>query len=356
MRGRVINANYSKSEKNGIALIGSVIVDELVPLLEVGQLTYVDAAEHVSEDELKGERVTFSVGGMALNVAVDLAKIGNSYPVSVFGKIGADQRADLIRNTLAEHHIDHHGLVVTEKYETSRTEVLHIRMADGSIDRIFRHVLGAMGSFDENDLRLADLSEYKIATFGYGLLLPQLDLEDKVYGTKLGKLLARVQRMGVMTALDFVSPSRENMFKFMRYRKSLAFVDICCINEDQACALTETDDPKQACVALVDELGVHIAAVHCGAHGPNYAYSKKNGMVLQPNFIVSESEYKGNAGAGDAFSAGFLHGLHQQWPVKNALKFAAAAAAISLGDASCTGAMRNEKYILQYMQKTKMKM
>jgi len=353
LRGRVINENHSESEKNGIALIGSVIVDELVPLLELGQLACVDAAEFVSEEELKGERLTFSVGGMALNVAVDVAKIGNNYPVSVFGKIGTDQRADLIRNTLHAHHIDHHGLVVTPKYETSRTEVLHIRMADGSIDRIFRHVLGAMGSFNESDLRLADLSAYKIAMFGYGLLLPQLDLIDQVYGTKLGKILADVQRMGVMTALDFVSPSRENMFKFMRYRKSLAFVDICCINEDQACALTQKDDPEQACIALVDEWSVHVSAVHCGARGPNYAYSKETGLVSQPNFIVPENEYKGNAGAGDAFSAGFLHGVHQHWSIKKTLKFAAAVAAISLGDASCTGAMRDEKYILQYMEKQK---
>lgn len=330
-------------------------MDELVPLLELGQLTYVDAAEFVSEQELKGEHLTFSVGGMALNVAVDLAKIGNSYPVSVYGKVGVDHRADLIRTVLRSHHVEHRGLVVDPKHETSRTEVLHIRMADGSIDRIFRHVLGAMGSFNENDIQLSDLSGYKIAMFGYGLLLPQLDLVDDEYGTILGKILAGVQSMGVMTALDFVSPSRENMFKFLRYKKSLAFVDICCINEDQACALTEKDDPGEACISLVDDFGVKISAVHCGSRGPNYTYSKKVGLISQSNFIVPENEYKGNAGAGDAFSAGFLHGIHQQWSIKKAARFAAAAAAISLGDASCTGAMRDEKYILEYMENREMR-
>ncbi|NOY60010.1 MAG: carbohydrate kinase family protein [Calditrichaeota bacterium] len=351
----VIKRNHPESGKSGIALIGSVIVDELVPLLELGQLSYVDAAEFVSEQELKGEHPTFSVGGMALNVAVDLSKMGKGYRIAVFGKVGEDQQADLIRSTLFTHHIDHHGLVVTPKYETSRTEVLHIRMANGSIDRIFRHVLGAMGSFNENDLRLEDLSSYKIAAFGYGLLLPQLDLIDEVYGTKLGKLLADVQRMSVMTALDFVSPNQENMFKFMRYKKSLPFVDICCINEDQACALTEKNDPGAACMSLVDDFGVKISAVHCGAKGPNFTYSKEIGLISQPNYIVPESEYKGNAGAGDAFFAGFLHGIHRQWPIERATQFAAAAAAVSLGDASCTGAMRDEKYILEYAENRKMR-
>ncbi len=350
-----IKEKDTKLHKNGIALIGSVIVDELVPLLELGQLTYVDAAEFVSEDELKGESLNFSVGGMALNVSVDLAKIGSSYPVAVFGKVGKDHRADLIRSVLHSHHIDYHGLVVDPKHETSRTEVLHIRMSDGSIDRIFRHVLGAMGSFNENDFQATDLSKYKIAMFGYGLLLPQFDLIDDEYGTRLGRILADVQRMGVMTALDFVSPTQENMFKFMRYRKSLAFVDICVINEDQACALTEKNDPAQACRSLVEDLDVKTSVVHCGAQGPNYAYSSETGLIAQPNFIVSEKDYKGNAGAGDAFSAGFLHGVHQHWSIEKTLKFSAATAAISLGDASCTEAMREEKYILEYMEKTEMR-
>ncbi len=339
-----------KNAHHGIALIGSSIVDGLVPAIGLGQLTYVDANKFVPESELKGEKIQYSVGGMALNVAVDLAKIGGGYPLAVVGKVGEDHRAELIRRVLQEQHIGTAQLIVDVENETSWTEVIHLRMPDGKIERIFRHALGAMGSFCENDIPFAEVAKYKIAMFGYGLLLPQMDLEEPEFGTVMGRALARAQKLGVKTALDFVSPNQENMFKFLRYRKTMRYVDICCINEDQACSITGCKEPREACIALVEELKAKLAVVHCGAEGPNYAYSQEDGLLIQENFIVSPEDCKGNAGAGDAFSAGFLHGVDQDWPLQKSLKFAAAAAAISLGDVSCTGAMRCENEILDYME------
>lgn len=336
-------------EKHGIVLIGSSIVDELLPPVIPGQLLYVDAARFVPATELVGEKVQYSVGGMALNVAVNLAKIGGGYPIAVVGKVGADHRAELIRTTLQQHGVCASALQTDTSEATSWTQVIHIRMPDGNIERLFRHALGAMGSFTERDVPLEVVSSYRIAMVGYGLLLPQLDLNDSAYGTRLGRLLAAFQDRGLMTAIDFVSPNPENQFKFQRYRKTLPFVDVCCINEDQACSLTTLLDPRTACIALVEQLGARIAVVHCGASGPNYGYSKECGLVVQPNFAVSVSEYRGNAGAGDAFAAGLLHGLHQNWELFHALKFAAGAAAISLRDMSCTGAMQSESFILRYI-------
>ena len=163
--------------KKGIALIGSTIVDELVPVLEPGQLSYVDANKFVSEEELKGEKIKFSVGGMALNVAVDLAKIGGDYPIGVFGKVGRDDQAKLIQESLQMNHLDPGHLIIDENYETSRTEVLHFKLPDGKIERVFRHVLGAMGSFDENEIQLEKIAQYKISMLLYCLLLPKFDFE-----------------------------------------------------------------------------------------------------------------------------------------------------------------------------------
>jgi len=340
-----------KTAHHGIALIGSSIVDGLVPAIGLGQLTYVDANKFVPESELKGERIQYSVGGMALNVAVNLAKIGGGYPLAVIGKVGDDHRAELIRQTLQEQHINAAQLIVDGENETSWTEVIHLRMPDGKIERIFRHALGAMGSFCEEDIPFAEIAQFKIAMFGYGLLLPQMDLENDEYGTVMGWALARAQTSGVMTALDFVSPNEENLFKFLRYRRTLRYVDICCINEDQACSITNRKNPREACTSLVEDLKAKLAVVHCGAEGPNYAYTHELGLQTQENFVVSPEDYKGNAGAGDAFSAGFLHGVHQDWPLQKSLRFAAAAAAISLGDVSCTGAMRCERDILDYMER-----
>jgi sugar/nucleoside kinase (ribokinase family) len=341
------------AEKQGIALVGSTIVDEVLPVVDAGRLTYVDAQEFVPAEELAGEALTLSVGGMACNVAVDLAKISGGYPIAVFGKVGRDHRAKLMRRVFAENGIPEDTLLVDEKYGTSVTEVFHVRIAENVIERFYRHHLGTMGTFRADDIPLQALAKFKIAMFGYGLLLPQLDLEDEKYGAVLGRVLAQTRKLGVLTALDFVSPDVQNLFKFYRYRRALCHVDILCINEDQASALVDTNDPALACRQLVESYGAQTAVVHCGAAGPNYAYSCRDGLIVQENFKVPAEECRGNAGAGDAFSAGFLHGVHQGWTIAASLEFAAATAAISIGHISCTGAMRNEQFILNYIQQRK---
>ena len=186
-----------KHQNKGIALVGSCIVDELAPAISPGQLTYMDAHRFVDEHELAGEDIRYSTGGMAMNVAIDLAKIAGGYPLTVIGKIGQDHRGQLVRKQLLDHGISDRALIIDPDNVTSFTEVLHIRMPDGAIERIFRHALGAMGSFREADIDYTQLAGCKIVMFGYGLLLPQFDLADAEYGAVMGRCLARVRNRAV---------------------------------------------------------------------------------------------------------------------------------------------------------------
>ena len=45
-------------------------------------------------------------------------------------------------------------------------------------------------------------------------------------------------------------------------------------------------------------------------------------------------------GAGDAFCAGMLHGLHEEWPLAQCMDLAHAAAGACLGHATTTGGLR----------------
>jgi len=69
-----------------------------------------------------------------------------------------------------------------------------MNMLYGSIERNFRHTLEAMGSFNEADISYDMLLKYKIAMFNFALLLPQLDVEDKEFGSVLERILACVQK------------------------------------------------------------------------------------------------------------------------------------------------------------------
>ena len=50
-----------------------------------------------------------------------------------------------------------------------------------------------------------------------------------------------------------------------------------------------------------------------------------NGDVDVPGFRVGA---KASVGAGDAFNAGFLYGVHQDWPPEQAIRFGNAVAAL----------------------------
>jgi sugar/nucleoside kinase (ribokinase family) len=60
----------------------------------------------------------------------------------------------------------------------------------------------------------------------------------------------------------------------------------------------------------------------------------------QPSLKVPAKAIAGSAGAGDAFAAGVLLGLHEGWDLQKSLLTGVCAAAASLSDPTCTGGMK----------------
>jgi len=322
------------AEKNGIGFVGSVIVDDVLEVLEQGNVVYSDGWRYLAGEDFESERVEYGTGGMALNNGVNLADMGADYPVRVMGKVGCDGNAARIRTYLANHGLDDSLLIATPDHPTSTTQVLYIRDSSGSLNRTFRHSFGAMGDFGPTDIRYDALEDLGIVMIGYCLLMPLFDREDPDYGAVIGRVLERIRSMGILTCIDFVTPKRDRWWKFTRFRKTLRWVDILSIGEDQAEGITGLADERAACRSLVEDYGVGTAVVHCGDRVANHLYSAATGLV--------------NTGAGDAFTSGLLHGTHRGWEPAASLKYATAAAAISLGSITSTGAMREEAYILEY--------
>jgi sugar/nucleoside kinase (ribokinase family) len=336
--------------KEGIGLVGSVIVDVVSEVLEPGNLVYSDGDRYLIGADYESERIEYGTGGMALNNAVNLGKMRVPYPVRVMGKIGADENGRRVRASLREYGFSDDYCIETSEHPTSVTHVLYVRDSSEIINRTFRHFFGAMGDFGPSDITYDALADLKIVMVGYCLLTPLLDREDPEYGAVIGKVLERLRALGVTTCIDFVTPKRERWWKFRRFQKTLRWVDILSIGEDQAEGITGLADERTAARSLVEEYGVKTAVVHCGNKGMNYLYSTVTGLLAQPIFLVPPEEYAGNTGAGDAFTSGLLHGFHQDWDHSRSLKYATAAAAVSLGSLTSTGAMREEAYILDYME------
>jgi sugar/nucleoside kinase (ribokinase family) len=67
----------------------------------------------------------------------------------------------------------------------------------------------------------------------------------------------------------------------------------------------------------------------------------RNGeMSRRPSVNVPQAEIAGSVGAGDAFYAGMLLGLHEGWPLEKCLDLGNAAAATSLHSPTTSASIR----------------
>jgi sugar/nucleoside kinase (ribokinase family) len=70
-------------------------------------------------------------------------------------------------------------------------------------------------------------------------------------------------------------------------------------------------------------------------------------LRLPPKYIA------GTAGAGDAFCAGVLYGLHEGWDLQRCLLTGVCIAAASLAEATCTSGVKSLKTSLDLARKFK---
>ncbi|MBC8116834.1 MAG: carbohydrate kinase family protein, partial [Candidatus Saccharimonas sp.] len=111
------------------------------------------------------ERVEFTIGGCAANVAVDMAKLGLT--VGVSGRVGDDVFGREVRDRLVASSVDCSGLVLSPTAPTSSTFVLNVR----GEDRRFIHCVGANAEYDGRQVTAETIRAAKVLYVGgFGLL------------------------------------------------------------------------------------------------------------------------------------------------------------------------------------------
>ena len=283
-------------------------------------------------------------GGAPFNVLVDLARLGAAFPLGAAGLVGKDTLGDEILAICKKHKIDTRLLRATDEAPTSYTDVM---TEIGNGRRTFFHQRGANALWDASEL---DFSKTKARIFhlGYLLLLDALDGPDKVYGTRAARLLSQAQAAGLKTSVDVVSEDSDRFAKIVS--PALKHVDYCVLNEIEAgktagFKIRQTDGTldtvsvKHAAGALL-QMGVKEVVV---IHFPEgaFARTRKGEDFWQSSLNLPAKYIAGTAGAGDAFCAGVLLGLHEGWELNRCLLAGVCAAAASLSDPTCTNGMKD---------------
>jgi sugar/nucleoside kinase (ribokinase family) len=88
-------------------------------------------------------------------------------------------------------------------------------------------------------------------------------------------------------------------------------------------------------------------------HFPEGAFlrTRKGEDILQPSINLPAKHIAGTAGAGDAFAAGLLLGLHENWDLRRCLITGVSVAAASLSHPTCSGGVKSLAAALQLARK-----
>ena len=281
-------------------------------------------------------------GGAPYNALVDLAKLGADFPLEAIGLVGDDENGRLILKDCKKFGIDATQIHWTKEAPTSYTDVMTVSSTGR---RTFFHARGANALLEEKHFDL-EASNARIFNLGYLLLLDALDVVAEDGSTGAARLLKRAGELGFKRAVDVVSEDSDRFVAVVT--PVLPHIDYFIINEFEASKITDIDVSSEGKVDFkalssaaqrIFELGVNEwVIIHCPAGALARAASGEE--TVMGSIDVPVEDIVGTAGAGDAFAAGALLGLHNGLAIEECLRIASCAAASCLSDSTCTNGVK----------------
>ncbi len=321
--------------RKGIAIVGNITCD-IVKVIDcypkMGMLSNITS-------------VGRAVGGCVPNTIIDLAKIDHNIPLYAAGKVGDDEYGRYVTNQLQKHGINTEQIRVSSAASTSFTDV----MSQTGGERTFFHLRGANAQLSPEDVDLSALN-CSILHAGYILLLDKFDQADDEYGTVMARFLHDAQAKGIKTSVDVVSDSTAD-YK-AKILPALKYCNYCIINEIECCAIWGLEPYKADGSLHIDNIRLAMERMKAaGVREKIVIHCKEMGFCLDvatdtfttvPSLQLPAEKIKGSVGAGDAFCAGALYAIYNNWSDSDLLTFAAATAGYSLFADNSIDGMRSK--------------
>ncbi|HEV3120230.1 MAG TPA: carbohydrate kinase family protein [Gemmataceae bacterium] len=270
-------------------------------------------ADHVSSpishlpaagELVMAERLLLTIGGCAANAAVDLVKMG--VPTAVVGRVGGDAFGRVVADMLRDHGVDVSSVVVSEKLDTSQTLIVNV----AGQDRRFIHTFGANAEFSTADIPMERVLKSRVLYVGGYLVMPN------IRSAELAQLFAAARRAGVKTVLDVVTPGPGNYLP--QLQNLLPHVDLFLPNNHESEMITGEKEPLRQAEAF-RKLGAGTVVITMGENGAllvNESVRLRAGVYTVP--------FVDGSGGGDAFDAGFIFGLLNNYSPEECLRVASA--------------------------------
>jgi len=285
---------------------------------------------------------TLGNGGGAYNLLKDLSALDPAIPLEGIGLIGTDSLGDWVVQDCVDSSIDVRQLRRSAETPTSYTDVMSV-VSTGR--RTFFHQPGANAQLDESHFDFS-ASGARIFYLGYPCLLDRLDQIKEDGSTGAARVLGLARSHGMITAADLVSGQHPHFQDIVA--AAAGELDYLLLNEIEGGWLvgrtlrgSQGVDPNDAAAAAAEilQLGVRNTVVIHYEEGA-VSHDCHGEICTVKSLKLSEDEIQGAVGAGDAFAAGFLHGVHENLPIQQSLNQGVCSAAACLSHPSCSGGMR----------------
>ena len=281
------------------------------------------------------ESVTASTGGPGLNLPVDLGRLGAGFPLRLAGVVGDDDHGRFVLDECAAVGIDTGGVRVTTDAATSFTDAMVLKESGV---RTFFHHTGANDLLVPDDVPLAG-STARIFHCGSPGIHAAMDVVDDAGETGWVRLLRAAQETGHRTNLELVSLDTDRLRELAR--PCLPYLDYLVVNEVEASAVAGKPVTPVGADGVPDWAGIEAAARECLAlgvarlvvvHCPTgaLAVTKDGAVARQGSVCLPPGVIRNATGAGDAFAAGVVLGLHDDLSVEECLRLGVCAAAANL--------------------------
>lgn len=318
------------SERTGVICAGNWIVDL------VHDIDHWPAESNLTRIGAQ----TRGVGGGAANVIFALSKLETGIPLWPMGAVGDDDYGAYILDECRSLGLPTDQLIAKNHVATAHTHVMSV----AGKSRTFFYQGGANDKLSADDFPAGTFANTPARLFylGYLTLLGTLDAFDEEGMTDAGKVLQRAQAAGLTTCVDLVSMPHPDFVKIAT--AAAPYIDFLIVNEIEAALATGTkggnadaEQLKQMAQDLIGKGVCNAVIIHCVER---IVWANADGGSLVVSVLqVPADQIASNLGAGDAFCAGLLFGIHEGWSPQHSVQLAIATARASLGGYTATEAI-----------------
>ncbi len=274
------------------------------------------------------ENISLYTGGCATNTSIALSKLG--YKPYVIGKVGDDHLGDFVIKNLKYAGIDTNG--ISKEGHTSATIVF----VDENGERSFIHSTGANATLKNSDINWGELAQYDIIHVAGTFLMPGFD------GLETAKFLKKARELGLITTLDTAWDSNGNWLELLE--ESLPYLDYFLPSYEEAVELSNLQEPGEIADFFLEK-GVKNVGIKLGDRGCYLANEDKK--IRVDSFNVKA---KDTTGAGDAWAAGFLAGIAENWSLEKTCQFANAVGASAVQEIGASTGIKTRKETLKMIR------